>query len=1098
MCRCCLGGNNLNATFAINAKARRSTGRGNVMPARTNLEAKLMFKSPALDEELAGQQQFLKTTGTLLIGRDRELKRIDTYLALKEASFPLIIQATGGTGKSALMARAAQKIAPIFSLQKEGVTESPLCAKSDSGGILIYRFVGATPRSWQPFTFLEDLIMQISMAYDHESPALPEEGGLRNVAALFHLQLERATRERPLTILIDAIDQFNSTVPVQYSDIFPKQLPAHVKMVISVLEGQDADQLADIFPQSPKLQLEPLSPCACGNVLDALVSPKKLTREQRDAILEKATESGLPLWLTLAAPIAKRLDPGDIPPALPGTIKELARYVIQDMAGRHGTDITMAYIRYLKLARYGLSVTELQEVIRQDPGVWKECCKHNQALPSTILSLLHAELAPYINGYLMDGQLLQRYFHRILGEIADEIEPETRVALHSRLADYFERQPLFLETVVANCIRPEGNDAIARAIHELLPHPNGRKLMELPYHLAKAGRIEEARSVITNFDFAMAKCRLNRSDDWVSDFRLASGNGKSHEYRIWERFITTNAQILRRGNSAWSAHKILLQRAIEHADDSPATIAAEKFLAEGTCDWTWLRKECRVSHAGIDPGVAVFEGHTSSVKGLLELPDGKILSWSGDCTLRIWEKESGISLKVLEGHKGGVEGVHICTGNRALSWAWNYPEPDSSIRVWDLSSGRCLSVMEGDGRLGGVHLLSDDRALAWYTCDEPASTNSVLRMWDISSGHCLAVMNMASSQERVNINVQLLSEKRALSWSSHSLQLWDLVSYRCLAEMKGHTDTISDVRLFPDNRAISWSYGEWSVSKENTRMRLWDLSDGHCLAVMKGHTGQIRNVLPLPGNRAISWCSDQPPVDRTMRLWDVSNGRCLMVMKGHKQATAGVLMLEDDTIVSWAGNTLYIWDCSKGACQAQLSGHTVRIRGALALPCNRLLSWSYDGTLRIWDVAHRTCLHLLEGHTSRVSEACLLPGNRILSWSEDNTLRVWSLEDGNCLAVMEGHAGSIHQLPTMLSDGRLLTTAVQENFLQMWDIDNCELIEPPAEKFVYFEDEDKFIKLPDGKLLHYAKRGGIGQAAINHHGTIFVDPAPYCFTEIVL
>ena len=40
----------------------------------------------------------------------------------------------------------------------------------------------------------------------------------------------------------------------------------------------------------------------------------------------------------------------------------------------------------------------------------------------------------------------------------------------------------------------------------------------------------------------------------------------------------------------WESWRIFFQAAMDHADDSPVTIGAEKFYADGKCDWTWLRR----------------------------------------------------------------------------------------------------------------------------------------------------------------------------------------------------------------------------------------------------------------------------------------------------------------------------------------------------------------------------------------------------------------------------------------------------------------------------------------------------------------------------
>ena len=54
------------------------------------------------------------------------------------------------------------------------------------------------------------------------------------------------------------------------------------------------------------------------------------------------------------------------------------------------------------------------------------------------------------------------------------------------------------------------------------------------------------------------------------------------------------------------------------------------------------------------PLIAVLEGHTDIVMGVELLPDGRILSCSLDWTLRLWDRESGEPVGLLESHTDGV------------------------------------------------------------------------------------------------------------------------------------------------------------------------------------------------------------------------------------------------------------------------------------------------------------------------------------------------------------------------------------------------------------------------------------------------------------
>ena len=55
--------------------------------------------------------------------------------------------------------------------------------------------------------------------------------------------------------------------------------------------------------------------------------------------------------------------------------------------------------------------------------------------------------------------------------------------------------------------------------------------------------------------------------------RLPADAGRS--FRLWEAILREHAHLLLRGDAEWPANQILLQLAVEHADDSPVTKVAE-------------------------------------------------------------------------------------------------------------------------------------------------------------------------------------------------------------------------------------------------------------------------------------------------------------------------------------------------------------------------------------------------------------------------------------------------------------------------------------------------------------------------------------------
>jgi WD40 repeat protein len=553
--------------------------------------------------------------------------------------------------------------------------------------------------------------------------------------------------------------------------------------------------------------------------------------------------------------------------------------------------------------------------------------------------------------------------------------------------------------------------------------PNDGYFFEnLVHHVAATGAWPEGESLVTNFSWLMRKCELGLLDSASRDYgfldKLAPA-GTSHRIDNWADFFREKLHILRRGNDEWPAHKILLQLAIENADDSPLTLAAERWLTEGRCDWLWLRRVQRSPHARKNACLAVLEGHTGGINGLVTLADGRLLSWSSDNTLRFWDIASGKCLAVLEGHTSSVGGALVLADGRLLSWSM-----DNTLRLWDGSRGMCLAVLEGhtDGvKLGGgaklcgvsgALVLADGRLLSW-------AHDRTLRLWDSTTGECLAVLRGHS--EGVN-GALALADGRLLSWSHNekTLRVWDSICLSYRAVLEGHTSLVNGALVLADGRLLSWSM-------DNT-LRLWDVRRGACLAVLEGHTYSVGGALALADGHLLSWSGD-----KTLRLWDSASGACLAVLEGHTEGVLGALALADGRLLSWSWDkTLRLWDCASGACLAVLEGHTDGIHGALALADGRLLSWAFDRTLRLWDSTTGECLGELKGHADIcINGAAPLADKRLLSWSEDKTIRVWDSTDAVHIEGIEGHSNIIEDT-VPLADGRLLSWS-RDKTLRLWD-----------------------------------------------------------------
>jgi WD40 repeat protein len=430
----------------------------------------------------------------------------------------------------------------------------------------------------------------------------------------------------------------------------------------------------------------------------------------------------------------------------------------------------------------------------------------------------------------------------------------------------------------------------------------------------------------------------------------------------------------------------------------------------------------------------VLTGHTGAVRGAQLLPDGRVLSWGDDRTLRLWNLATG-TVQVLTGHRL-IAGAQLLPDGRVLSWG-----DDRTLRLWDLATGTA-QVLTGHTRaVRGARLLPDGRVLSW-------GDDRTLRLWDLATstaqvltghkgwvegaqllsdgrllswGHETLLWNLSTGTPQVLTgqagwvtSAQLLPDGRILSWNNSLLRLWDHATDTAQL-LIGHAGAVYGALLLPDGRVLSWS--------NDGTLRLWDLATGKA-QVLTAHTGSVHGAQLLPNTRVLSWGDD-----RTLRLWDFATDTA-QVLTGHAGEVTGAQLVRDGKVLSWSDDrTLRLWDLATGMAQV-FTGHNDSVNGTLLLPDGRVLSWSGDGSLRLWDLATGTA-QVLKGYAGKVTGAQLVRDGKVLSWSGDGSLRLWDLATSTA-QVLRGHAGWVVGAQ-LLPDGRVLSWS-RDRTLRLWDL----------------------------------------------------------------
>lgn len=483
----------------------------------------------SLDREVAGHHRFARERRRLFIGRESELARIAAVLDAA-GSRSLEVIGPGGTGKSALMAEVARQ-----------------ARERNPAAVLVTRFIGATAASVDRELLLDGVCREILREYGIQGAPPPVKWD--ELIEFFKGCLGHATRDRPLVLLVDGLDQLMTP-----ADPALTSAPAdHVKVVVSSRHDLPVE---DSLAPGPRLDipkssgdilvLGPLTMQEGEQLLDALLESvsRTLQRHQRDELLRRFEQSARsPLYLKMAfeearrwhsysAPASTRLSAGVRPLIGDNLFERLAS------PAAHGEALVAHALGYLAAARVGLGEDEILELLSADTVVLAGSRAHSpqspdiNAMPTVLWSRLRADLDPYLVERRVNDTSVLSFFHQELLEAAEGtyLVGTARRERHAALAMFFRRKS-----------DPTG-DASWQGSY--------RGACELTHHLVESGQADDALAALGSLAYLRLRLpagapdeeqrqqrhEMRRHLEWIAE-SLPPGTDSAGFTRVIEAFV---------------------------------------------------------------------------------------------------------------------------------------------------------------------------------------------------------------------------------------------------------------------------------------------------------------------------------------------------------------------------------------------------------------------------------------------------------------------------------------------------------------------------------------------------------------------------------
>lgn len=558
-------------------------------------------------------------------------------------------------------------------------------------------------------------------------------------------------------------------------------------------------------------------------------------------------------------------------------------------------------------------------------------------------------------------------------------------------------------------------------------------------HLLSSGAARGAEALLTRFDYAVARLASQSGLGAHSIAQDASAvcysvqPANSGQILEWSQFFIAVSHLISQGDSNWGAEKILLQCAIEYADESVVTQAAEAWLGADQCDWSWLRHIRRRVSAAAGPCARTLVFGDDEPSHLCIWSGRLVFCLDSGCQLVVmnetleqpeFQYESVDYLEQISGIVTQRSDVLIFWSEASV-WSWS-PEWAGARRLASFSRQTITSVVVAlAGRLvvclssGGVYLICPEDPVPTLLYEGEFVAQSG---WCSPGGWLVYRLAEASDDEWSD------TEDDADDEEDETEDDWEDDDCEEEEEDDGDEDDVDE-----------WDDDDWDDEEdEGGRPEFLILKLGSAgtvdvaQVVCPDTDSAVRALLPLSDDRAICLRADG-----TLESWSLADGtraanQMLAVRLQTDEAPIAVL---NGHIVAWSlDGEVLLFDQITLEPKGSLDGHSDIISTVIEWGDEGLLSCGHDAEIRHWALDTLSCITVMKTDSPHGLVGLLpLSDGGLLSWGFNNYMTVWDVPTGSERGSLTGHTSSISEV-VALPTGALASSVMFASDLKIWDL----------------------------------------------------------------
>ena len=931
--------------------------------------------------------------------------------------------------------------------------------------------------------------MHLSFLYELPDEYIPDE--LSPLVQHFKKILSSATKEQPLVLFLDSLDQLSPADGAHQLAWLPTTLPPNVRLIVSTLPNYYSilDTLRNMI-EIPEnyIPVLPLGENLSATILNFWLKTanRTVTDEQMVLVNEAFTKCNLPLFVKLVFDEVCRWKSytyiGNI--SLAYTIHDSINKLFERIEIQHGKTLVAHAFGYITAAKSGLSEAELEDLLSLDEKVLNDVYQYHlppvRRIPPLLWTRIRNDLPSYLSEREADGVNVVNWYHRQFIEASREryFKNLNYVSeIHANIAEYFlgiwgggrpkpfeytegQRKMFHLEEKGGESDRKVPEQPLVFCDQDGKPiRHNLRKLSELPFHLIRSHRYEELYAkVIFNYDWLHAKLSSMPLQSVLSDFEDLLEN-------VYQKDVKLIADVIRLSSSILSHYPDMLGPQIIGRLLPYYTINENIRNLIEQCETDGLTR-CAllpVHHCLHTPGGPLqfsLEGHLFAPFGIAVTTNAKYLI-SVSNKFIIFDLSTGeVFRTIAPGIEGIMQSLVISENDKFAAGFTN----NNQVVVCNILTGEHVKLMPP--------LKQNKDSMVLGT----AINNTHVAVWTSEEWFLFTIGGTYLSRNTIEMNMPIITAQFG-------------EENRVYIVVKSGTPGDSEMTLELSDNSIEPFEFHSAIALTKDKQLMYtciEISD-NAVAVYRREGDAWRYDRTLGDNFdtvfGLNLSEDEnylvAAIPLGYKLWNLKTDIMVPLKLPHgirnipsKNQLSGLVALTRNNhfVVAAVRKNIYVWDVKQGNMVKVLDAHFGRIIALTSVTqgCNKIISSSIDKTIKVWNFDNILedvhSIDRLEKPIESIDLASELP---VCVTTSRNCVGVWNLEQGKLLKTF-GTTTSTSVITTAVitGDGQFVVAAETANIV-IWDVSKDATV-----KSIPHRDTQRLIRNEnDTRVIAVAKMG---------------------------